>query len=519
MNRKFILILLSVVAAIALLVFAVACGRTVTVTFDEGGATKTVSVKSGSVVQDYTPQKDGYEFSCWTEKESGAEFDFSQPITEDVTLVAVWQYARVTVRFDSAGGTAVPFQTFDKGGCASLPEAPQNGYKAFAGWYRQGEDEPFDFSLPVFESLTLVAKWETIRVAVYFDSDGGSVVPARIAEKGECIAAPSATKKEGFDFVCWRKEDGEEFSFEEPVLSSMTLKAEWRVNSFRVCFDAAGGTETESQLVEKGGKAVFPESYRFGYVLLGWYEEGSETPFDFEKGIYENVFLCARWEATDAFEGLCGEWTGRSATEKGDAHYCLLIDGDGGAAFSVTGDDCAFSDGEAEVFTYGENRVIVSFKDGGQTRRIDFVWDGIGLSSQKAFFDETLELEKTPDALFDPAELAGVWKGVAQADFFGETVEVSYVLDITFDGKGVLTYEARDSETELLIVGFYAKDNLLVVEYVYFQGAQTSYFISFRVDGDRLICDSAIFGETLVLKREDADGEGKAEFLRAIKKF
>lgn len=103
MNRKFILILLSVVAAIALLVFAVACGRTVTVTFDEGGATKTVSVKSGSVVQDYTPQKDGYEFSCWTEKESGAEFDFSQPITEDVTLVAVWQYARVTVRFDRAG--------------------------------------------------------------------------------------------------------------------------------------------------------------------------------------------------------------------------------------------------------------------------------------------------------------------------------------------------------------------------------------------------------------------------------
>lgn len=77
MNRKFILILLSVVAAIALLVFAVACGRTVTVTFDEGGATKTVSVKSGSVVQDYTPQKDGYEFSCWTEKESGAELIFA----------------------------------------------------------------------------------------------------------------------------------------------------------------------------------------------------------------------------------------------------------------------------------------------------------------------------------------------------------------------------------------------------------------------------------------------------------
>ncbi|MFQ7031117.1 MAG: InlB B-repeat-containing protein [Christensenellales bacterium] len=76
MNRKFILILLSVVAAIALLVFAVACGRTVTVTFDEGGATKTVSVKSGSVVQDYTPQKDGYEFSCWTERKAARSLIF-----------------------------------------------------------------------------------------------------------------------------------------------------------------------------------------------------------------------------------------------------------------------------------------------------------------------------------------------------------------------------------------------------------------------------------------------------------
>lgn len=28
----------------------------------------------------------------------------------------------------------------------------------------------------------------------------------------------------------------------------------------------------------------------------------------------------------------------------------------------MTGDDCAFFDGEAEVFTYGENRVIVSLK-------------------------------------------------------------------------------------------------------------------------------------------------------------
>ena len=105
--------------------------------------------------------------------------------------------------------------------------------------------------------------------------------------------------------------------------------------------------------------------------------------------------------------------------------------------------------------------------------------------------------------MFDPAELAGVWQGTAQADFFGDIIEIYYVLDITFDGKGVLTYEMSGSVTELLIVDFRAEKNLLVVEYVLYEGAAQSYFICFRVDGERLVCEQAIFGEILVLLRKN----------------
>ncbi|MGN0781884.1 MAG: InlB B-repeat-containing protein, partial [Christensenellales bacterium] len=328
MNKKRIFLFLSALVMFVLIAAMSGCRNTVTIIFDDGGNSLTLHVKSGSCVSPPSPEKSGYEFCGWLDKNTGEEFDFSRPITSDVELVAKWQYDRVTVSFDSNGGESVPFQVADRGTYISPPETPTNGYKAFAGWYRQGEDEPFDFSLPVFESVVLVARWETLMVTVYFDSDGGSVVPAKTTEKGERVTPPEPPVREGFDFAGWQTEDGEEFSFEERILSAVTLKAIWRVNSFWVCFDCSGGTEVKNQLVEKGGKAVRPESFRFGYVLLGWYEQDGGEAFDFDVGVYGDVFLTAKWVKTDAFDNLCGEWTGKGATEIGDADYLLVIDQD-----------------------------------------------------------------------------------------------------------------------------------------------------------------------------------------------
>lgn len=503
MNKKRIFLFLSAMVMFVLIAAMSGCRNTVTIIFDDGGNSLTLHVKSGSCVSPPSPEKSGYEFCGWLDKNTGEEFDFSRPITSDVELVAKWRYDRVTVSFDSNGGESVPFQVADRGTYISPPETPTNGYKVFAGWYRQGEDEPFDFSLPVFESVVLVAHWETLMVTVYFDSDGGSVVPAKATEKGERVTPPEPPVREGFDFAGWQTEDGEEFSFEERILSAVTLKAIWRVNSFWVCFDCSGGTEVKNQLVEKGGKAVRPESFRFGYVLLGWYEQDGGEAFDFDVGVYGDVFLTAKWVKTDAFDNLCGEWTGKGATEIGDADYLLVIDQDGGAIFSVERGENATTDNEARIVTSGEREVILFYKSGEKACRLDFAWNGIDLSCEKACFSEPLKLSKTPDALFDPAELAGVWQGTAQADFFGDIIEIYYVLDITFDGKGVLTYEMSGSVTELLIVDFRAEKNLLVVEYVLYEGAAQSYFICFRVDGERLVCEQAIFGEILVLLRKN----------------
>ena len=89
---------------------------------------------------------------------------------------------------------------------------PAERIQSVCGLVQAGRGRAFLIFTARFESLTLVAKWETIRVAgIFRTATEQRGARAYCRKAGECIAAPSAPKKEGFDFVCWRKEDGEEF--------------------------------------------------------------------------------------------------------------------------------------------------------------------------------------------------------------------------------------------------------------------------------------------------------------------
>ena len=64
----------------------------VIVTFDTDGGSylEPVSLPQGSKLdKPYNPTKEGYEFVCW--KLNGSEFNFDNPITENITLVATWK--------------------------------------------------------------------------------------------------------------------------------------------------------------------------------------------------------------------------------------------------------------------------------------------------------------------------------------------------------------------------------------------------------------------------------------------
>ena len=81
----------------------------------------------------------------------------SGPGNPDDGFQIIW---RPLVTFDSNGGSRVPSQRLDHGASAVEPPPPTRLGFIFGGWYaNRSLTRPYDFSLSVFESTTLFARW------------------------------------------------------------------------------------------------------------------------------------------------------------------------------------------------------------------------------------------------------------------------------------------------------------------------------------------------------------------------
>ncbi len=134
------------------------------VTFDyrDGDKTEKVSVTGGSnISRPETPVYSvvGKLFDRWTVNEVGGKaWDFGDPVTEDMMLVANWMDADIhTVTFDSDGGTEIaPIQVTDSLAVVR-PENPSKEGAVFAGW--KLNKAPYNFGSPVTGDITLTATW------------------------------------------------------------------------------------------------------------------------------------------------------------------------------------------------------------------------------------------------------------------------------------------------------------------------------------------------------------------------
>lgn len=75
-----------------------------------------------------------------------------------------------TVTFNTNGGSTIPSEQVVIGQKISAPSTPSKAGYVFDDWYLNGE--PFDFSRPITEDITLVAGWETYEVIDYIESTG-----------------------------------------------------------------------------------------------------------------------------------------------------------------------------------------------------------------------------------------------------------------------------------------------------------------------------------------------------------
>lgn len=208
-----------------------------TVTFDtqDGTPVPTQTVtENGTVTRPADPTRDGYTFKGW--QLDGADYDFTTPVTADITLTAVWEentppapvMHKVTVKPNNGSNPTV-YEVEDGQPFTQPADPTRDGY-TFNGWTLDGE--PYDFSQPVTGDITLEAQWEEnetpapVTHTVRFHTNGGGAIPMQTVEDGRTASKPTDPTRPGHVFAGWLL-DGQPYDFGTPVTGDIILDAAW----------------------------------------------------------------------------------------------------------------------------------------------------------------------------------------------------------------------------------------------------------------------------------------------------
>ena len=146
-------------------------------------------------------------FTGWV-KTNGEAFSDSEPIVEDMTLVATFKagyLVRYIVGDDAETGNVYYSETVAKDSKANAPVDPaKDGYK-FMGWREKGTDRDFDFTQTIItRDIDLYARFSDVDYLFYVANGGTENAPFRyvVEEKSAYTTLPTTTRV-GYDFDGW----------------------------------------------------------------------------------------------------------------------------------------------------------------------------------------------------------------------------------------------------------------------------------------------------------------------------
>lgn len=176
--------------------------------------------EGGKVIRPNDPAVFGLLFIGWVYENT--LWDFDTPVYSDITLSAQW----VDIHYVAFAGESIgsiPTQTIINGETIVRPEDPVRPGYHFVGW--SFNNALWDFSTPIYYSLTLTAEWENVHT-ITFDGESIGSFPIHIVINGETIVRPEDPVRPGYRFVGWFYNDTL-WDFNMPVFSSLTLTAKW----------------------------------------------------------------------------------------------------------------------------------------------------------------------------------------------------------------------------------------------------------------------------------------------------
>ena len=227
----------------------------------------------------------GYTQTGWRNADGTKTYPLGGTYTENagIMLYPVWTPNRYTITFDTNGGSTVAPITQDYGTAITAPESPTREGYTFIGW-----DKAIPATMPA-ENMTITAKWKVNSYTIAFDTNGGSTVAPITQDYGTQIAAPANPTREGYTFLGWDKAIPATMPAE-----NMTIKAKWKVNSYTITFDTAGGNEI-APITQNYGMAITAPANptREGYTFIGWDKAIPATM------PAESMTITAKWKDTE----------------------------------------------------------------------------------------------------------------------------------------------------------------------------------------------------------------------------
>ena len=137
----------------------------ITITFDTKGGSKIESItisKDTELTLPKEPTRDGYVFKGWVDKNETPIYN-KVLLAEDTTLYAVWEKDatnnKITITFDTRGGSKIESITISKDTELTLPKEPTRDGYIFKGWVDKNETPIYNKVL-LAEDTTLYAVWE-----------------------------------------------------------------------------------------------------------------------------------------------------------------------------------------------------------------------------------------------------------------------------------------------------------------------------------------------------------------------
>lgn len=296
-----------------------------------------------TVAEEPVVTRDGYKFLGWYLGEE--KFDFTTPITEDITLVARWEEDKQVVNvviyrngdFDEpydtvslgkmAKGTIIDLTKLD---IADYYTGTSEGYE-FHGWYNDGAWNEYkenpdraglsEVTVNGWTNLKcMVYDYEAIVVKAVYDNDKdnaeelfrgkalhGSNVLGYLASQNIELDKDGYTHDQWFNwdwYTAWEG-DANRIGANTTVNGWTNVYVKYNTIYLDVTFDLNGGnvggnTSNVVVPVAWGSTVTKPTTpSKSGYTFAGWYTEDHKV-FDFNTAIYDNLTLTAAWAPAKA---------------------------------------------------------------------------------------------------------------------------------------------------------------------------------------------------------------------------